>query len=146
MPIDSELPGSRFPAHGHSEFRAEGAIVRISGEGPFNVEGIMAFGRRMLALYATLPEGQAIVTLAEIRRSLLAPPEAWDLFEAHTSRVQAGPRRILATAWIVAEDVEGRSLMLPRVRRMYAAVGRTFEVFTEAEAANRWAQAQLAKG
>jgi hypothetical protein len=145
MSIGSDFSGSGFSAHGRSELVADGAIVRISAEGPFNVEGIEAFSRRMLALCATLPEGQAIVTLAEIRRSLLAPPDAWALLETHTSRVRAGPHRILATAWIVAEDVEGRNLLVPRARRMYAEAGREFEVFIDAKAAEAWARERLAR-
>ena len=146
MPFDPVPPGMGFPPHGHSEFLADGAIIRIAVEGPFNVEGIDAFGRKMLAQFAGIPAGQAVVTLAEIRGTLLSPPDAWARLEAHTARVQTGAYRILGTAWVVGDDVEGRSLMIPRAQRMYAAAGRVFEVFTDAEAANRWAQARLAKG
>ena len=135
-----------FRPHGHSEFLAEGAIIRIAVEGPFNVEGVDDFGRKMLALFAGLPLGQSVVTLAEIRRTLVSPPDAWARLEAHTARVQQGPHRILGTAWVVAADVEGRGLLVPRARRMYAEAGRPFEVFEDAASAAAWAQALLAKG
>lgn len=136
---------SLFPPHGHSEFRTDGAIIRISVEGPFNVEGVDAFGRKMLGLFAGIPSGQAVVTLAEIRGTLLSPPDAWARLEAHTARVQTGPHRILGTAWVVGPDVAGRSLMIPRARRMYAEAGRTFEVFTDPASAEAWARERLAQ-
>lgn len=140
-----DAPGATFRAHGRSELHADGAIIRISVEGPFNVEGVDEFGRKMLALFAAVPAGQAVVTLAEIRRTMLSPPEAWARLEAHIQRVQNGPYRVLGTAWIVAPEVEGRNLMIPRARRMYAEAGRAFEVFTDPEAAAAWARERLAR-
>lgn len=135
-----------FQPHGHSEFLADGALVRIAVEGPFNAEGMDEFGARMRAIFATLPAGQAVVTLAEIRRTLVSPSDAWDRLERVVAGMQGGTHRIVGTAWIVGDDVEGRSLLVPKARRMYAAAGRDFEVFTSADAAEAWARARLSNG
>lgn len=142
-PTSARDRDGRFPPHGHSEFRADGAIIRIAVEGPFNVEGIDEFGRKMLALFATVPPGEAVVTLAEIRTTLVSPEDAWQRLSRLVQRMQSGPHRIVGTAWIVADDVEGRGLMVPRARRMYAEAGRVFEVFRDADAAAAWAQERL---
>jgi hypothetical protein len=134
-----------FPPHGRSDFHADGAIIRVSVEGPFNVEGVDEFARKMLALYSTIPLDQPVVTLAELRRSVLMPPDAWARLEAHMQRARLGPPRVLATAWLVGPDVEGGSLMIPRARQMYADAGRAFEVFADPDAAILWAREQLAQ-
>jgi len=144
--MDHAATSPIFPPHGHSEFLADGAIVRIAVEGPFNVEGVDEFGARMRAIFATLPAGQAVVTLAEIRRTLVSPPDAWTRLERLVAAMQGGPHRILGTAWVVDEAVEGRSLLVPKARRMYAAADRAFEVFTTADAAEAWARARLSAG
>jgi len=145
LPEEAVGPGSAFRAHGSSEFLKDGAVIRIAVEGPFNVEGINEFGRKMLALFAQVPAGQAVVTLAEIRRTLVAPADAWDLLEAHTRRVQIGQYRLLGTAWWVRPEVEGRLIFLPRAREMYRAAGRRFEVFEDEASANLWAAELMAK-
>lgn len=144
-PAEAVGPGSGFRAHGSSEFLKDGAVIRIAVEGPFNLEGIDEFARRMLALFSQIPAGQAVVTLAEIRRTLAAPADAWERLEAHTRRVQIGQYRLLGTAWWVRPEVEGRLIFLPRAREMYRAAGRPFEVFEDEASANTWATELLHK-
>lgn len=135
-----------FRPHGQSEFLADGAIIRIDVEGPFNLQGMTEFGQKMQRLFADIPAGRSVVTLADVRTSLLATPEAWALLEAIILEMQGGALRVLGTAWVVAETVEGRSLLLPRAHRAYAAAGRPFAVFTDASAAEDWARERLAEG
>ncbi len=142
---DNDFPGA-FRPHGQSEFLADGAIIRITVEGPFNLQGMTEFGQKMQHLFAEIPAGQSVVTLADVRNSLLATPEAWSLLEALILQMQAGSLRLLGTAWVVAETVEGRALLLPRARRAYAAAGRPFDVFTDAAAAEAWARERLTEG
>lgn len=145
LPAEVVGPASSFRPHGSSEFLKDGAVIRIAVEGPFNVEGIDEFARKMLALFAQIPAGQAVVTLAEIRRTLVAPADAWERLEAHTRRVQIGQYRLLGTAWWVRPEVEGCLIFLPRAREMYRAAGRPFEVFEDEASANLWAAKLLAR-
>lgn len=142
-PFKGDGPEPRFRPHGSSEFHAEGAIVRISAEGPFNVEGVDEFSRKMLALLAEIPAGQAVVILAEIRGTLISPADAWEVFEVHSRRAQAGSLRILGSAWVLAPDVEGRNFFVPKARQIFAQVGRQFELFEDVEEAKRWAEKLL---
>ena len=139
-------PSDALRPHGQSEFLADGAIIRITVEGPFNLQGMTEFGQKMQRLFAEIPAGHGVVTLADVQNSILSTPEAWSLLEALILRMQGGTVRLLGTAWVVAETVEGRALLLPRAHRAYAAAGRPFAVFTDATAAEAWAHERLTEG
>lgn len=122
---------------------ADGAIVHVVAEGPFNLEGVELFSRRMQALYRELPEGRPFVNLTELRHTLLATPDAWAKLETHLRRISASGLPLIGTAWIVAPEIEGRSLLLPLVERLFGQAGRVFKVFETMDAAQAWGQELL---
>jgi hypothetical protein len=134
----------RFRAHGRTLLWADGALVHVLAEGPFNREAADQFSDAMVALYRQLPAGQRFVNLTEFRTSMMATPEAWELLATHLARVDASGLPLVATAWIAAADVEGQRLFLPRAAALFASRGRVFETFTDATAAESWARRLLA--
>ncbi|MGL6289431.1 MAG: hypothetical protein ACRC2H_01935 [Silanimonas sp.] len=130
-------------AHGRSRVWAEGALLHIRVQGPFNREGIEAFIAQSLTLHAQLAPSGPFVTVAEILGTLVAPIEVWKRLEDHVAQVAAAGVPEAGLAWVVAEDVEGRSLFLPRAQAVYARNGRPIEVFTTMAAAEAWAQRRL---
>lgn len=138
-------PPFAFPPHGRTELRADGARVHVLAEGPFNAEGIDAFSRDIGRLYSALPAGQRFVVIAEVRHSLLGPPEAFERLEAHVRRVAESGMPLLGTCWVVAPAVEARSLMEGRVRALFERAGRRFELVETAAQAEAWANGLLAE-
>lgn len=134
----------RFRPHGRTLLWADGALVHVLAEGPFNQEAVDQFSDAMVALYRQLPAGQRFVNLTEFRTSMMATPEAWELLATHLARVDASGLPLVATAWIAAPDVEGRRLFMPRGAALFLARGRTFETFTDAATAEAWARRRLA--
>jgi len=145
-PRSDRLPPGRdrFRPHGRTLLWADGAVVHVLAEGPFNQEAAGEFSDAMVALYRQLPPGQRFVNLTEFRTSMMATPEAWDLLATHLARVDASGLPLVATAWIVGDDVEGRRLFLPRATALFASRGRVFESFTDAAQAEAWARRLLA--
>jgi hypothetical protein len=84
-----------------------------------------------------------VVNVCEMRGTLVYTTEAWEALRATIRATSASGMRVLATAWIVGEDVEGANLLLPRARALFADAGRCFEVFGERAAAEAWAHRQL---
>lgn len=136
--------GGRFRPHGRTAVWAEGALVHVLAEGPFNREGADAFSAKMVALYRELPPGLRVVNLTEFRGSMLATPEAWEHLALHLQRVNDSGMPLVATAWIAAHDVEGRSLFLPRAALLFREYGRAFESFASMPEAEAWARRRLA--
>jgi len=134
----------RFRPHGRTEMWAEGAIVHVLAEGPFNREGIDAFSSEMLDLYRRLPAGSRFVNITEVRGAMLGTPDAWERLSEHLASGAKLGLPLLGTAWVAAPDVDGRTLMLPRAAAAFAQAGRRFEAFETMEAAELWARRLLA--
>lgn len=141
---DARPPRSdAFQPHGRTTLWAEGAVVHVLAEGPFNVEAVDRFSDAMVALYRELPPGERFINLTEFRGSMMATPEAWQHLATHLARVDASGLPLVATAWIAGPDVEGRNLFVPRGAALFAARGRVFEAFEHAAEAEAWARRKL---
>lgn len=136
-------PGAAFRPHGRTTVRTEGAVVHVTAEGPFNHEAVDLLSVEMLAQYRRLPPGFRFVNLTEFRGSMVATPEAWEHLATHLSRVNDSALPLVATAWIGAAQVEGRSLFMPRAEALFRASGRVFASFVAMAEAEAWAMEQL---
>lgn len=139
VPAPSEPEPGAFPAHGDIEVVKDSAIIRAAGAGPFNVEAVSAYARRMAKLVAGVEPGGRFVVIARMSRSILAPPDAWAALEASVRSRRLGPSRQIGAAWVKEGDVEGWALMLPRITAIYAAIDVPFHGFDDEAAATAWA-------
>lgn len=135
---------SGFRPHGAIEFWAEGSVIRIAAEGPFNREAVQAVGLAMHDLFASVPIGQRFADILEFRGSLLASPDALTSFGDFLRAMSAAKTAPVAVAFVVAADVEGRSLMLPIYAKLYAEHGREFAAFETLAEAQAWLRERLA--
>lgn len=124
-PRDEATPprSERFRPHGRMTLWAEGAVVHVLAEGPFNMEAVDRFSDEMVAHYRQLPEGQRYVNLTEFRTSMMATPEAWERLATHLARVDGSGLPLVATAWIAAADAEGRACSCRVVRTFSLPAG-----------------------
>lgn len=136
---------SGFRPHGRVEFWAEGSVVRIEAEGPFNREAVQAVGLAMRDLFATMPPGQRFADVLEFRGSLLASPDALAAFADFLRAMSVAKTAPVAVAYVVGAEVEGRSLMLPIFAQLYAEHGRQFAAFLTHEEAGAWLRERLAE-
>jgi hypothetical protein len=136
---------SGFRPHGEMELWAEGPVMRVIAQGPFNREAIQALGKAVRDLYVELgPVQRTRCELIEYRRSLLASPDALielgRLLSLSTNTKQAQ----LAIALVGGDDVEASSLMLPIVAKIYADHGRPVACFRTVAEALVWLDQRLA--
>jgi hypothetical protein len=117
----------------------DGSIIRAAGAGPFNVEAVAGYARRMAQLVAAVEPGGRFVVIARMSRSILAPPDAWGALDASVRSRRDGPSRQVGAAWVREGDVEGWALMLPRITAIYAAINVPFRGFDDEAAATAWA-------
>lgn len=136
-------PGAAFRPHGRTTVRADGAVVHVTAEGPFNHEAVDLLSVEMVAQYRRLPPGLRFVNLTEFGGSMVATPEAWEHLASHLARVNDSGLPLVATAWIAAADVEGRSLFMPRAEALFRELGRVFATFATMAEAEAWALEKL---
>lgn len=128
-----------FRAHGDIGVGRQGSIIRAEGVGPFNVEAVAGYARHMAKLVAAVEPGGRFVVIANMSRSILAPPDAWAALEASVHSRNQGPSRQVGAAWVKVGDVEGWALMLPKITAIYAGIGVPFRGFDDEAAATAWA-------
>jgi hypothetical protein len=139
VPASPDLPSGTFPAHGDIEVLKDGSIIRAAGAGPFNVEAVAAYARRMAQLVAGVESGGRFVVIARMSCSILAPPDAWAALDASVRSRKLGPSRQVGAAWVKDGEVEGWALMLPKITAIYAAIDVPFRGFDDEAAATEWA-------
>ena len=132
-----------FRPHGRVDIWAEGNVMRLDAVGPFNKEVVIALGATWNNLFDEMPVHGPFANIIVLRRSVVVSQEVLDAFGEFLHANNRAGRGASAVAFVVAPDVEGRSLMLPMFAATYAAAGRLFAAFeTEAEA-DVWVRARL---
>ena len=132
-----------FKPHGLIEFWTEGPVVRIEAQGPFNREAIQAVGIAMRELFVAMPPAARFADILEIRHSIMISPEALEAFGRFLAQMSANKSAPVAVAYVVGREVEGRSLILPLLAKLYAEHGREFGAFETLAEAEAWVRAQL---
>lgn len=134
-----------FRPHGSVEMWKDGSVVHLIAEGPFNLETVHGVGRAMKELFATQPPQGRFVDILEMRTSIMASMEVMTAFGRFLAEMSSAKTAPLAVAYVVAPEVEGRSLMLPIFARVYAEHGRRFAAFETMAEARAWALEQLGR-
>ena len=133
-----ELPSPRFPAHGCVAYRTDADCLIGDACGPFNLELVAQLRSLLPPLLTGLSERGDWLHLCQFRHSAMTSPQALQALEALLAELAAAglvPRR---TAFVIAPDVEGASLMAPAFERSYARVGLAMRCFKDETAAVAW--------
>lgn len=132
---------SRFAPHGKIEMWPEGAVIHYDISGPFNQEAIKAFSRTVAALLKNWQPSGPFATYSHWRGSMLTSAEALTTYGQLLEVSRAHFPKELVNVWFVPEEIEGRSIMLPKWQTLYAANGYPLEIFASEQAARarvRW--------
>lgn len=139
----SQIKTSQFTPHGVVELWMEGSLMHYEATGPFNTELVdcLAIAQRDYLL-ATRPQG-AWVSVCTVVGNAMSSPDGI----ARYATIMAAPKPDnmipVATAFVIAPDVEGGSIMAPQFTKIYADIGRPFQIFETMAAAQVWADAML---
>jgi hypothetical protein len=141
--MSTNPPATLFRPHGRIECHRDGSLILTHAKGPFNGEAVRAYGQRLASLIAELPDAEPYVVVATMQESILAPPDAWEALEASLKGRQGSTRKQLGSAWVIAGELEGRALFVPKARALYERLGAHFGVFEDEAAAAAWARELL---
>lgn len=131
---------SRFAPHGRVEMRFEGDILYYDATGPFNKELVESLAVAQREILTTANHQGPWVSLSIMRGSLLASPDAFARYTEMMHSPRPAQFTPLASAYVVAPDVEGRLLMLPKYAEIHTSTGRIFKSFEQLGNALAWAQ------
>ena len=136
-------PG-KFAPHGLVDASFTDDILRVEACGPFNLEVMQALGELRMALADRLQAAEHFAHMLIIRGSSLMSPEAYECYRKERS---AAYGRVIhypcATALVAGPEVEGWSLMAPRILEVYKADGVPYRVFADETKAFAWLGGEL---
>lgn len=133
-------PRGAFRAHGEAIGRVQDRLVFFEITGPFNKEFFQALETSRRDLGGSHRPRGPFANIVTVRGSLLMTPEAIEVYSHYVKGIRAH-----ATAHVVAEDVIGRSVMVPLLERLYREARKSFDVFLDVQSAVRWAELQLSE-
>jgi hypothetical protein len=133
----------RFSAHGIVEIWMDGPLMHYECRGPFNTElvDLLALAQRDF-LVATRPSGNW-VSVCTMLESAMTSPEGIARYAEVMSAPKPDNMVPIATAFVIAPEVEGSSIMAPLYAKIYADIGRPFGLFESLSQAQAWAQTMI---
>ena len=139
----AQIKTSQFTPHGVVDIWMEGRLMHYEATGPFNTELVdcLAIAQRDYLL-ATRPHG-AWVSVCTVVGNAMSSPDG----VARYAEIMAAPKPDnmipVATAFVIAPEVEGGRIMAPLFTKIYADIKRPFRIFETMESAQAWAHAQI---
>ena len=152
MPVFRDQPFSTdglgsglFRPHGRADWRIDGAVLRTDVVGPFNRELAEAIGPILHQAYALVSAQGPCAEIVTVRGSALAGPEALTALSGVLQKFVLEGVAPVATAFVMAPEVEGSHFMPALLVQSFAAAGwPACQVFGTAEEAEAWVQGLLA--
>lgn len=133
-----------FRPHGHIDVWREPPFVRLDASGPFNVELLARYAAAMDAVYRDAARDGPYVSLVRVAQSILMSPDALAALAASVKAIHGAGYGSSGVAYIVAADVEGRELMLQRLKsEVYVPAETPMAWFLDEPEARDWARLQL---
>lgn len=129
---------SQFAQHGRMQSRIEDNILVNEATGPFNAEiinAIQTIQHDLLELISTRDQWAQIYIF---RDSALCSPDTIEALRNYLSGMRGKLKRPAATAFVMGQDVEGRSIMAQHYRQVYEDADLKFELFFTEQQAHDW--------
>lgn len=127
-----------FKPHGRVDMWMENDILQYEATGPFNAE---VFDRLAVAqgnFLKTLTFTGPWASICTVRQSAMATPDAIQRYTELMQRPKPPAFEPVATAFVVATEVEGGKIMAPHFERVYSLIDRSFKIFETMEQAKQW--------
>ena len=128
----------KFSAHGVYEVHMENGVFICTLTGPMNIEGILALGRVRRVCVEESKVGNTVAAIVEFRKSMMMSPEALELYSTQFSQHYEELHSTFKVAYVVAKEVEGRSIMLPFFSEIFSKNKVIWQAFEEFGRAKIW--------
>lgn len=139
-----DFADGRYRPHGRLEVHVEGNMCIYRAEGPFNLEAILALGKARRAIVEEWGDrGPAAATIVQFYTSMLMSQDALDAYTEGMQMHLTQTKPNVAVAWVVAPQVEGRSIMLRHFEKIFTSLNVPWKSFERLDEASAWVQSKL---
>lgn len=138
-----EVKVTQFAPHGRVEMAMDGDVLYYTNTGPFNKELIDCMAVAQATMLRSLNRTGPWASIATFVGSAMCPPDAIQRY-AELIHTQRPPEQTpVATAFVVAPEVEGGRIMESHFAKIFASIHRPFAVFATMAEARDWIQPLL---
>jgi hypothetical protein len=142
-PMTTTHPRSTaFPAHGSFALAISEQLLLVDLHGPWNIELVFSYQQELDKAVEVLHAGGPWAAVVHVFTSALFTPEAMQSMQNKAEEQSVVQQRV-ATAFVIAPDVEGCRLLDKTLHQMYAG-SQAFSIFDEPAPAMAWATRQIA--
>lgn len=138
----AQLKVTKFAPHGRVDIWMDGNILHYESTGPFNKELADSLAVAQSNFLRALKPTGRWASICTVKESALATPDA---LQRYAELIHQAPPEFtpVATAYVIALDVEGGQLMAPHFAKVFADAGRPFQSFGTLAEAQAWVQAMI---
>lgn len=136
--VDRHSEVGRFVPHGIIRSGIEDRINYMLLQGPFNKEALQTFAMKHAEQVHGLARNGAYVQLTVFLENMEMPMEAFDLVAQSMMNNDVNENATSAVAFVAANDVVGREILMPRFQKTYEKHGRNFRSFESEDMARAW--------
>lgn len=140
MASTSLITQTRFKAHGRIDMWMQDNFLHYDATGPFNEEVFDLLAVAQIDFLNTLTVSGPWASIVTLRNSAMSTPGG---IKRYTELMQSTkpPELVpVATAFVIAPEVEGGRLMTAHFTNIYASINRPFKAFETLDQAQAWVQ------
>ncbi len=135
----------QFQPHGQVEGWMEGDLLLYIANGPFNKELVDCLAITQSEFLQSMQPSGPWASICTILDSAIGGPDTLARYAQMMCAPKPAGLAPIATAFVMAPDVEGARLMAPHFAKIYADIPRHFQIFETMAQARAWAQAMIAE-
>ncbi len=139
------VSGARFRPHGRVDMMMENDVLQYEATGPFNAEVFDALAVAQADFLKSLTLAPRWASICTLRISAMASPEGIARYTELMQRAKPTAFEPVATAFVVASQVEGCKIMAPHFAKIYTLIGRPFRIFETMEPAQLWVRSMISQ-
>lgn len=140
----SQFHGTAFSPHGEVTLRFEDKILYYDAIGPLNTEVIECLAQAQKAFLTQFRPQGPWGSMGLFRVSAMMGPQCLERYAAMMAAPKPPGATPVATAFVMAPDVDGHRLMAPLYAKIYADIGRPFCAVETLDEGRAWIRQRLA--
>jgi hypothetical protein len=144
MASTSLIAGTRFKAHGRIDMRMQDNFLHYDATGPFNEEVFELLAVAQANFLNTLTLSGPWASIVTLCNSAMTTPGGVQRYTELMQSPKPADLLPVATAFVIAPEIEGGRLMTAHFARIYASINRPYRAFETLDPAQAWAESMVA--
>lgn len=137
------IGGTRFRPHGRVDMWMENDVLQYEATGPFNAEVFDCLAVAQMDFLRTLSISGPWASICTLRESAMCTPEGIQRYTQLMQSAKPAHLEPVATAFVVAPEIEGGKIMQTHFERVYKLIQRPFKICASMDEALAWVHAQI---